>query len=58
MKLKMCTAGKIFHKICLKAIRDMWPSIKGGREEKGGTQFFAGAYIRQKAEVQNFRHEW
>ena len=22
MKLKMCTAGKIFDKICLKAIRD------------------------------------
>ena len=62
VKLKICTAGKIFDNIFLKAIRDtfMWSEIKGWMgyniKGRGRVQFFVGDDIQQKGEIQNFGH--
>lgn len=62
VKLKICTAGKIFGNIFLKAIRDtfMWSEIKGWMgyniKGRGRVQFFVGDDIQQKGEIQNFGH--
>ena len=62
VKLKICTSGKIFGNIFLKAIRDtfMWSEIKGWMgynvKGRGRVQFFVGDHIQQKGEIQNFGH--
>ena len=52
MKLKLCTTGKLFGKICLKAVKilfsSMWSAMKRGMgwgmKERGWTQFFGGEW--------------
>ena len=67
MKLKMCTTGKTFGKICLKAIRDTFfqhvvcnQRRDGGEAWKKveGLHFLVESDIQQKGEVQHFGHEW
>ena len=67
MKLKMCPTGKVFGKICLKAIRDRdgKDRVRHGRKEcgeawrkGGGLNFLMGSDIQQRCEVQNFGQEW
>ena len=66
MKLKMCLTGKVFGKICLKAIRDRdgKDGVRHGRKEwgeawkkGGGLNFLMGSDIQQRSEVQNFGQE-
>ena len=67
MKLKMCSTGKIFDKICLKAIRDTFfqyvvcnqRKVGVRHEEKGGDPIFlVRSDIQQRDKVQTFEHEW
>ena len=65
MKLKMCTTGKTFDKICLKTIRDTFfqhvvcnqGEMGRGIKKGGGIHFSVGSDIQQNGEVQNFGHE-
>ena len=67
VKLKMGTTGKMFGKICLKAIRDRdgKDGVSHGREgwgdawrKGGGLKFLVESDFQQKGELQNFGHEW
>ena len=50
VKIKMCTRGKIFGEICLKAIffSNIWSAVNGGigwdLKERGRTQFLVGGF--------------
>ena len=66
MKLKLCTTGKLFGKICLKAVKilfpSMWSAMKRGMgwgmKERDELNFLVGSGIQQKGEIQNLGHEW
>ena len=59
MKLKMCTAVKVFGKICLKAVTDtcfqhvVCNQVRDWVRHEGRSQVFVDSDIKQKCEVQN-----
>ena len=55
MKLKMCITGKIFVKICLKAIKDTF-FYELRHERKGKSPIFWLGWHLTESEVQNFGH--